>query len=123
MVKGGQSNAMRAEERIHRAGPNLTGKIVVIDPALTRAVDPDLKQRAERITYDLARRVEGRLVATGVQAFLTTQGGDAEPRTQAERAEFANRTDANLWVSLSPETDPETGVLRLGELRAALRHR
>ena len=25
-------------------------------------------------------------------------------------------------VYLSPETDPETGVLRLGELRAALRH-
>lgn len=113
MVRGGQPNAMRAEERIHRAGPNLTGKIVVIDSALNRAPDPEQNRRAERITSDLARRVEGRLVATGVQAFLTTQGGDAEPPTQAERAEFANRTDANLCVSLhvdSSESPDASGV-------------
>lgn len=100
IVKGGQPNAMRAEERIRRAGPQLTGKVVVIDPAASRAEDPVLNRRAAEITQDLARRVEGRLVATGVQAFLTSQGDVDGARTEAERAEFANRTDAHLSVSL-----------------------
>ena len=38
-VKGGQPNALRAAERIRRAGPQLTGKIVVIDPAEVRVAD------------------------------------------------------------------------------------
>jgi N-acetylmuramoyl-L-alanine amidase len=110
-VKGGKPNAMRAEERIHRAGPHLTGKIVVIDPAAGHARDPQLNRRAAGITYDLARRVEGRLVATGVQAFLTNQGGPEQ--TEAERAEFANRTDAHLSVSLhvdASDNPDESGV-------------
>ncbi len=108
-VKGGAPNAMRAEERIRRAGPQLTGKIVVIDPAESLADDPDLDRRAAEITHDLARRVEGRLVATGVQAFLTTQGSTA-PQTEAERAEFANRTDAHLSVSLHVDSSKNPGA-------------
>ena len=34
IVRGGSPNAMRAEERIRRDGPQLTGKIVVIDPSV-----------------------------------------------------------------------------------------
>ncbi len=99
MVRGGSPNAMRAEERIRRDGPQLTGKIVVIDPSLGRFDDPALRLRADAITTDLARRIEGRLVATGVQAFLTNTGGAGED-TEVERAEFANRTDAHLCISL-----------------------
>ena len=99
IVRGGQPNALRAEERIRRAGPQLTGKVVVIDPAVGRIGDPELRGMADAITYDLARRVEGRLVATGVQAFLTNQGGAGEA-DEVDRAEFANRTDANLCISL-----------------------
>ncbi|HET9859464.1 MAG TPA: peptidoglycan-binding protein [Nocardioidaceae bacterium] len=104
IVKGGQPNAMRAEERIRRAGPQLTNKIVVIDPAASTAADPELARRAAEITQDLARRVEGRLVATGVQAFLTSPGDVAAPETEADRAQFANRTDAHLSVSLHVDT-------------------
>jgi N-acetylmuramoyl-L-alanine amidase len=43
--------------------------------------------------------VEGRLVATGVQAYLTKQAG-AEEAAEVERAAFANRTDAHLCISL-----------------------
>jgi N-acetylmuramoyl-L-alanine amidase len=99
MVSGGRPNAMRSEERIRRLGPQLTGKIVVVDPCVGRIDDPVLQQRADAITHDLAKRVEGRLVATGVQAYLTNQGGAGET-TEGERAEFANRADANLCVSL-----------------------
>ena len=112
IVRGGQPNALRAEERIRRAGPQLTGKIVVIDPSVDRITDPVLRARAAEIVHDLARRVEGRLVATGVQAFLTHRAGD-EDGDEVDRAEFANRTDAHLCLSLAMDVSahPEaTGV-------------
>ncbi|QWZ07685.1 peptidoglycan-binding protein [Nocardioides panacis] len=99
IVRGGSPNAMRAEERIRREGPQLTGKIVVIDPSVGRFADSAMRLHADAITTDLARRIEGRLVATGVQAFLTNTGGASEA-TEVERAEFANRTDAHLCISL-----------------------
>ena len=110
IVQGGRPNALRTEERIRRAGPQLTGKVVVIDPSVGRIADPDLRARAGAITYDLARRVEGRLVATGVQAFLTNRGG-ADEADEVERAEFANRTDAHLCISLQLDAseNPDAG--------------
>ena len=99
IVRGGSPNAMRAAERIRRDGPQLTGKIVVIDPSVGRFADSEMRLRADAITADLARRIEGRLVATGVQAFLTNTGGATE-ETEVERAEFANRTDAHLCISI-----------------------
>lgn len=99
MVRGGSPNAMRAQERIRRDGPHLTGKIVVIDPSVGFFEDPAMRLRADAIAADLARRIEGRLVATGVQAFLTNTGG-ATAATEVERAEFANRADAHLCISL-----------------------
>jgi N-acetylmuramoyl-L-alanine amidase len=68
--------------------------------------------RADAITTDLARRIEGRLVATGVQAFLTNTGGASET-TEVERAEFANRTDAHLCISIQvdgSDHEDECGV-------------
>ena len=86
IVRGGSPNAMRAEERIRRDGPQLTGKIVVIDPSVGRFADSAMRLRADAITTDLARRIEGRLVATGVQAFLTNTGGaDGGHRGRAGR--------------------------------------
>jgi N-acetylmuramoyl-L-alanine amidase len=99
MVRGGRPNAMRVEERLRRYGPQLTGKVVVVDPSVGRFVDPAMRRSADAVTSDLARRVEGRLVATGVQAFLTNTGG-ADETTEAARAEFANRADAHLCISL-----------------------
>jgi N-acetylmuramoyl-L-alanine amidase len=109
MVRGGAPNAMRARERIRAAGPHLGGKIVVIDPAPTDQLPAEYAARAEEVVHDLAARIEGRLVATGVQAYLTASragrhrsapagGGHAE---EIERATFANRTNANLCVSVA----------------------
>ncbi len=54
------------------------------------------------ITLDLARRIEGRLAATGVMA-VATRSADADP-DEIERAEIANRLGADLVVSLHCET-------------------
>jgi N-acetylmuramoyl-L-alanine amidase len=110
MVRGGSPNALRAEERIRRDGPQLTGKVVVVDPSVGRFADSALRLRADAITVDLARRIEGRLVATGVQAYLTNTGGATEA-TEVERAEFANRADAHLCVSIQVDgsENPDAG--------------
>ncbi|HSV38536.1 MAG TPA: peptidoglycan-binding protein [Nocardioidaceae bacterium] len=106
LVKGGSPNAMRAEERLRRDGPQLTGKVVVIDPGTSRADDPSLRGLADAVTYDLAKRVEGRLVATGVQAYLTHRGDGSLDEEQ--RAEFANRTNAHLTIALRVDSSENT---------------
>lgn len=114
MVRGGAPNAMRAQERIRAAGPQLGGKIVVIDPARSDHLPARHAAQAEEIVHDLAARIEGRLVATGVQAFLTASRAGrhraaptpARPGEEIERATFANRTHANLGISLSVDASP-----------------
>lgn len=113
-VQGGRPNALRAEEQIRAAGPQLSGKVVVIDSADPRAGDPDLARRSAEVTDDLARRIEGRLAATGVQAYLTHSGHGggrhAARPDEAERAAFANRTGAHLCVSLQVDASPNPGA-------------
>lgn len=114
-VQGGRPNALRAEEQLRRAGPQLPGKVVVIDAAEPPATDPVLAARAAAATEDLARRIEGRLGATGVQAFLTHPAGLAPDDfpSEAERADVANRTGADLCVSLhvdAAESPAPSGV-------------
>jgi N-acetylmuramoyl-L-alanine amidase len=100
MVRGGAPNALRAHERIREAGPHLGGKIVVIDVGRGHNLPAQYAQTSDAILHDLAQRVEGRLVATGVQAFLTTPRW-AVPGEETERAAFANRTGADLFLSLA----------------------
>lgn len=109
IVRGGRPNAMRAEERIRDAGPRLTGKTVVIDPASSPATDPALRELAQRVTTDLARRVEGRLAVIGVSAYLSSPSADATVE-EAERARFANRAGADLCLSLLVDADDSPEV-------------
>lgn len=118
MVRGGAPNAMRAQERIRAAGPQLGGKIVVVDPSRCSHLPAQYVEQAQEIVHDLAARIEGRLVATGVQAFLTasrtgrhraTELPGGEQGEEIERASFANRTQANLCISLAVDasTNPD----------------
>jgi N-acetylmuramoyl-L-alanine amidase len=109
MVRGGAPNALRARERIRADGPHLGGKIVVIDPASGQHLPPEYADRAAEVVHDLAARIEGRMVAIGVQAYLTASRSGRHRSTAAEttagddheRATFANRTSANLCISLA----------------------
>lgn len=111
-VSGGAPNAMRAQARIRDAGPQLGGKIVVIDPSPGQHLPSEYAEQAAEIVHDLAARIEGRLVATGVQAFLTASragrhrapvdGSDGSGVVEeVERAAFANRANAHLSISLA----------------------
>jgi N-acetylmuramoyl-L-alanine amidase len=99
-VVGGRPHAMRESEAITRAGPTLSGKLVIIDPGHG---GPDSgvggHQLGEAVlVYDLASRVEGRLTATGSAAFLT-RGPDGG-LDEVDRASFANAAGADLVISL-----------------------
>lgn len=102
IVSGGAPNEMRDHERIRDAGPHLGGKIVVIDPFSVLDLPAEFQDRAEEVVHDVAQRIEGRLVATGVQAFLTVPRAIREE--EDERAAFANRTEAHLSVSVAVDT-------------------
>lgn len=100
MVSGGEPNAMRAAERIRESGPQLGGKIVVIDPGRGHHFPREFVLESDELVGDLARRIEGRLVATGVQAFLSGAQA-ADQAGESARADFANRTSADLCISLA----------------------
>jgi N-acetylmuramoyl-L-alanine amidase len=100
IVSGGAPNALRAEERIRAAGPQLGGKVVVVDPGRTTTLPDHLAAESDAVVHDLARRIEGRLVAMGVQAFLSHPMG-ADLPDETERADFANRAGADLYVALA----------------------
>ncbi len=99
-VKGGRPHLLREQERLRQAGPRLRGKRTVIDPGHG---GPDRGVVVAGVTeadlmWDLARRLEGRMAATGMEALLTRRE-DTCP-TDAERAAFANAAGAALVLSL-----------------------
>lgn len=110
LVQGGAPNALRAQERIRDAGPALTGRIVLLDPATFR-VAPEHQAEAVEIVYDVVERVEGRLLGLGVQTFMTSARPGKRQAARAvsphhdeeERAQFANVSAADLAVSLAVE--------------------
>lgn len=100
IVQGGAPNTLRVEERIRDAGPHLGGKTVVLDVGRDDLLPEGYAERAAAVLHDLAARIEGRLVAIGVQAYLTTLPGRPAP-DEAHRAAFANRARADLFCSLA----------------------
>ena len=110
-VSGGAAHQLRETETVRRAGPSLAGRVIVLDPG-HGGTDADRKPQRRPaltqslseadITLDLARRIEGRLAATGVLAVIT-RSADADP-DEVERADTANRLGADLVVSLHCET-------------------
>jgi N-acetylmuramoyl-L-alanine amidase len=92
-------------ERDAQAGSRLRGRRVVVDPGhggVDRGVVVAGVTEAG-LMWDLARRVEGRMVAAGVQVLLSRRE-DTCP-SQAERAAFANDADADLLLSLHVDAD------------------
>ncbi|KAA5836233.1 N-acetylmuramoyl-L-alanine amidase [Saccharopolyspora hirsuta] len=99
-VRGGRPVYLREQEKVRRAGPRLRGKRIVIDPghggADRGACIGDVCEAD--LTWDLARRLEGRMVATGMEALIT-RGPNACP-PDADRAAFANEAGADMFLSL-----------------------
>lgn len=103
-ITGGNPQAIREREHVRSAGPRLAGKRVVIDPALGGAD----KGRTvtgmhgaiseEEILWDLASRIEGRMIAAGMETIISRPRMDS-PSPKA-RAEIANAFGADLMICL-----------------------
>ncbi|GAA2665942.1 MULTISPECIES: N-acetylmuramoyl-L-alanine amidase [Actinosynnema] len=99
-VRGGRPVFLREQERVRRAGPRLSGKRIIIDPGHggdDRGVVVDGVAEAD-LMLDLARLLEGKMAATGMEALLT-RGPNNNP-DESERARFANDAGADLILSL-----------------------
>lgn len=113
MATGGRPQYLREHELVRQAGPRLRGKRIVIDPA-HGGEDPGWTVGpviAADLIMDLARRLEARMTATGMETYLT-HGAHQNP-TAEERAALANGLDADLVLSLHIDGSPSglaTGI-------------
>jgi N-acetylmuramoyl-L-alanine amidase len=106
-VVGGRSD-LREVVAVAAAGPSLLTKRLVIDPGhggddpgTVHAADPNdpsTRVTEAQLAWDLAARLEGRLIALGVQTWLTR--GPNNGRSDEERAKLANDVGADLVLSL-----------------------
>ena len=106
MVTGGRPFYLREYQNLRQAGPRLHGKRIAIDPA-HGGDDPGWVAggvRAADLTWDIARRLESRMVATGMETFLT-RGAHQNPSAE-ERADLANEVHADLMLSLHMDGSP-----------------
>ena len=102
-ITGGSTQAIREREVVRMAGPQLTGKRVVIDPNIdvenmARIKGPYGEITEEEILWDLASRVEARMIAAGMETIMSRPRGD-NPSAKS-RADLANSFEADLMVSL-----------------------
>jgi N-acetylmuramoyl-L-alanine amidase len=99
-VSGGSPHTLREQEIVRRSGHNLAGRTVVLDPGHggdeTGTVAHGLTE--SEVVLDLARRVEGRLSAIGVNV-LFTRSATASP-DEPSRAMMANEAGADVMLSL-----------------------
>ncbi|MEU4675315.1 N-acetylmuramoyl-L-alanine amidase [Amycolatopsis sp. NPDC023774] len=105
-ARGGRPVFLREQEQVRQAGPRLRGKRIVIDPGHggedLGVVAGGLREAD--IAWDLARRLEGRMQATGMEALIS-RGPNHSP-TDFERARFANDAGADLFLSLHSDSNP-----------------
>jgi len=99
-VSGGAPSALRDQVKREKRGPVLADKVIVIDPSwggTTVGREANGVNESE-IVFDVAQRIEGRLIALGVSVYLTrnTERSPLEP----ERITFANNVNADLVISL-----------------------
>ncbi|MGI5126591.1 N-acetylmuramoyl-L-alanine amidase [Pseudonocardia sp. CA-107938] len=104
-VTGGRPRLLREEEVLREAGPRLRGKRIVVDPGHggpDRGVVAAGVAEAD-LMWDLARRIVGRMTATGMDAMLSRQEHTCP--SEPERAAFANNANADLVLSLHTDAN------------------
>ena len=100
-VKGGRPHLLREQELLRQAGPRAARQADRRSTPGTAARTAACRSAGVTeadLMWDLARRLEGRMAATGMEALLTRRE-DTCP-TEAERAAFANAAGADLVLSL-----------------------
>ena len=100
-IMGGSPDRMRQHLALDAMRTGISDKVIVLDPAhgVDQAGNTIGDLREADLVADLANRIEGRLSALGTTVLLT-RPADGHNLTDGERAQFANDTRADLFVSL-----------------------
>ena len=88
-VSGGAPTLLRDNANRAVRGPALANKIIVLDPS---SLPED-----QEVTFDIAQRLEGRLIALGVTVFIS--GSKAKNPSEGDRIKLANEAGADLVIS------------------------
>lgn len=109
-ITGGSPLAIRERETVRNAGPKLAGKRVVIDPALGGNTRGQVVRgrfgeiTEEEILWDLATRIEGRMIAAGMETIISRPRMDNP--AHEDRADIANAFGADLMICLQCDSYP-----------------
>ncbi|MCS4535482.1 N-acetylmuramoyl-L-alanine amidase [Corynebacterium sp. HS2168-gen11] len=116
-ITGGSPGQLHERERVRAAGPQLAGKRIVIDPAIStggqgmtvKGIYGEITE--EELLWDLATRIEGRMIAAGMETIIS------HPKHRnlsvKERADIANSFGADLMICLQADryhNDKASGV-------------
>lgn len=99
-VQGGAPSVLRESVKHSVRSPALANKVVVIDPSWGGefAGESFHGVNESEVVFDLAQRLEGRLLALGVNVVLTRSAKNSP--LEKERIEIANSVNADLLIAL-----------------------
>jgi N-acetylmuramoyl-L-alanine amidase len=103
-VQGGAPSALRESVKHSVRSPALANKVIVIDPSWGGqfAGENFHGVTESEVVFDLAQRLEGRLLALGVNVVLTRSSKNSP--LEKERIEIANSVNADLLIALKVDS-------------------
>ena len=99
-VSGGAPNQLRESVKHSVRSPALANKVIVIDPSWGGEFTGESANGVveSEIVFDLAQRLEGRLIALGVNVVLTRSASNSP--LEIDRIKVANSVNADLVIAL-----------------------
>lgn len=103
-VSGGAPNQLRESVKHSVRSPALANKVIVIDPSWGGEFTGENANGVveSEIVFDLAQRLEGRLIAFGVNVVLTRSANNSP--LEIDRIKVANSVNADLVIALKVDS-------------------
>jgi len=103
-VSGGAPNQLRETVKHSVRSPALANKVIVIDPSWGGQFTGESANGVveSEIVFDLAQRLEGRLIALGVNVVLTRSANNSP--LEVDRIKVANSVNADLVIALKVDS-------------------
>ena len=103
-VSGGAPSALRESINHSVRSPALANKVIVIDPSWGGEFTGESANgvNESEVVFDLAQRLEGRLIALGVNVILTRSANNSP--LEKDRIKVANSVNADLVIALKVDS-------------------